>query len=155
MTASAKLRFLADTVLAEAAHLQTTDGRLFALPMTPERAATLRSDIDLSERTDAFVARFGRLQDTVADKLLPELLDRLAEPVGPAIDNLNRAERLGFIRSVETWIEVRRLRNRMIHEYVRDAAELASALMAAHAAVPLLADAAAAMARRVMARERD
>jgi hypothetical protein len=155
MTASAKLRFLADTVLAEADHLQTTDGRLFALPMTPERAATLRSDNDLSERTDAFVARFGRLQDTVADKLLPELLDWLAEPVGPAIDNLNRAERLGLIRSVETWIEVRRLRNRMIHEYVRDAAELASALMAAHAAVPLLADAAAAMARRVMALDRD
>ena len=154
MTASAKLRFLADTVLAEADHLQTTDGRLFALPMTPERAATLRSDNDLSERTDAFVARFGRLQDTVADKLLPELLDWLAEPVGPAIDNLNRAERLGLIRSVETWIEVRRLRNRMIHEYVRDAAELASALMAAHAAVPLLADAAAAMARRVMALDR-
>ncbi len=154
MTASAKLRFLADTVLAEAEHLQTTDGRLFALPMTPERAAGLRSDIDLSERTDAFVARFGRLQDTLADKLLPALLDWLSEPVGPAIDNLNRAERLGWIGSVETWTEVRRLRNRMIHEYVRDPVELASALMAAHAAVPLLADAAAAMARRAITPER-
>lgn len=153
MSASAKLRFLADTVLAEAEHLQTTDGRLFALPMTPERAAGLRDDIDLSERTDAFVARFGRLQDTLADKLLPALLDSLSEPVGPAIDNLNRAERLGWIGSVETWTEVRRLRKRMIHEYVRDAAELASALMAAHAAVPLLADAAAAMARRAMTPE--
>jgi hypothetical protein len=94
LTATAKLRFLTDTVLAEAEHLQTTDGRLFVLPMTPERAASLRSDIDLSERTDAFVARFGRLQDTLADKLLPVLLDWLSEPVGPAIDNLNRAERL-------------------------------------------------------------
>ncbi len=94
MTASAKLRFLADTVLAESEHLQATDGRLFGVPMTPERAAGLRTDIDLAERTDAFVARFGRLQDTVADKLLPALLDWLAEPFGPAIDNLNRAERL-------------------------------------------------------------
>ena len=33
-------------------------------------------DIDLAERVDAFVARFGRLQDTAADKLLPELLRR-------------------------------------------------------------------------------
>jgi hypothetical protein len=32
---------------------------------------------------------------------------------------------------------------------VRDPAELAAALMAAHAAVPLLVDAAAAMARRI------
>jgi len=63
MNASPKLRFLADTVLAEAEHLQTTDSRLFAVAMTAERAATLRADIDLAERTDAFVARFGRLQD--------------------------------------------------------------------------------------------
>lgn len=150
MTASPKLRFLADTVLAEAEHLQTTDGRLFAVAMTHERAASLRADIDLAERTDAFVARFGRLQDTLADKLLPALLDWLAEPVGPAIDNLNKAERLGWIGSVDAWIEVRRLRNRMIHEYVRDPAELASALSAGHAAVPLLTNAAAAMASRVM-----
>lgn len=151
MTASPKLRFLAETVLAEARHLQTTDDRLFALAMTPARAASLGADIDLAERTDAFVARFGRLQDTVADKLLPALLDWLAEPAAAAIDNLNRAERLGWIQSVETWIEVRRLRNRMIHEYVRDPAELASALTAAHAAVPLLTAAASAMASRVMA----
>jgi hypothetical protein len=150
MAPSPKLQFLADTVLAEAEHLRTTDGRLFAVAMTPKRAASLRTDIDLAERTDAFVARFGRLQDTVADKLLPVLLEWLAEPVGPAIDNLNKAERLGWIESVETWIEVRRLRNRMIHEYVRDPAELASTLMAGHAAVPLLANAATAMASRVM-----
>ena len=150
MTTNPKLRFLADTVLAEAEHLLLTDGRLFVEAMTPERAASLRTDIDLAERTDAFVARFGRLQDTVADKLLPALLDWLAEPVGPAIDNLNKAERLGWIGSVDAWIEVRRLRNRMIQEYVRDPVELASALSAAHAAVPLLADAAQAMAARVM-----
>ena len=151
MAASPKLRFLADTVLAESGHLQTTNGRLFAEPMTPARAGSLRTDIDLAERTDAFVARFGRLQDTVADKLLPALLDWLAEPVAAAIDNLNRAERLGWIQSVDHWIEVRRLRNRMIHEYVRDPAELASALNTAHAAVPMLAAAATAMAARVMA----
>lgn len=148
MRAPPKLRFLADTVLAESEHLQTTDGRLFSEAMTPERAATLPTDIDLAERTDAFVARFGRLQDALADKLLPALLESLAEPVGPAIDNLNKAERLGCIRSVEAWIDVCRLRNRMIHEYVRDPAELASALTAALAAVPLLADAASAMVLR-------
>jgi len=84
MTPSAKLRFLADTVLAAAEDLQMTDGRLFAVPMTPERAAGLRNDIDLLERTDAFVARFGRLQDTLADKLLPVLLDWLSLGAGGA-----------------------------------------------------------------------
>ena len=56
--------------------------------MTPERAASLRTDIDLAERTDAFVARFGRLQDTVADKLLPALLDGLAERALVVTDGL-------------------------------------------------------------------
>jgi hypothetical protein len=150
MAPSPRLQFLAETVIAEAAHLRTTDERLFVVPMTAERANSLRADIDLAERTDAFVARFGRLQDTLADKLLPALLDWLSEPVAAAIDNLNRAERLGWIQSVETWIEVRRLRNRMIHEYVRDPEELAFALASAHAAVPLLTAAAHAMAMRVM-----
>ena len=81
---SARLHFLADVVMAEAKHLLLTDERLFTIPMTPERAQTLGSDIDLAERTDAFVGRFGRLQDTLADKLLPALLDASAEPVDTA-----------------------------------------------------------------------
>ncbi len=148
MKPTPRLQFLAETVAAEARHLLATDGRLFAVPMTSERAAALRHDLDLSERADAFVARFGRLQDTLGDKLLPALLQWLAEPVGAAIDNLNRAERLGWIDSVEVWLSVRQLHNRMIHEYVRDDAELAAALSAAHAAVPLLEAAAKAMIRR-------
>ncbi len=147
--ASPKLRFLAEVVSAEAEHLKATDARLFAEPMTADRAARLRTDIDLSERADAFVARFGRLQDTLADKLLPQLLQWLAEPVGPAIDNLNKAERLGWIGSVDAWLEARRMRNRMIHEYVRDPAELAAALTLAHVAVPLLDRATQAMVARV------
>jgi hypothetical protein len=142
-----RLRFLVQTVLAESAHLQRTDARLFAQPMTAQRAESLKSDQDLAERVDAFVARFGRLQDTLGDKLLPRLLEWLAEPIGPAIDNIARAERLGLIRSGEAWIEARQLRNFMIHEYVRDTSRLASALNQGHAAVPLLAEAASAMSR--------
>ena len=84
---SDKLRFLAEPVLAEAALLQITDGRLFATSMAAQRAASLGQDIDLAERVDAFVARFGRLQETVGDNMLPAVLASLAEPVGPAIDN--------------------------------------------------------------------
>lgn len=135
---SDKLRFLAEVVASEAELLAITDARLFSHPMTAQRAASLKADMDLGERVDAFVARFGRLQDTLADKLLPARLDWLAEPVGPAIDNLTRAERLGWLASTDDWLAVRRLRNRMIHEYVKDPAELAHALARAHEAVPML-----------------
>jgi uncharacterized protein with HEPN domain len=144
---SPKLQALLAVLSLESGHLQQTDTRLFAQPMSAERAATLRTDQDLSERVDAFVARFGRLQDTLADKLLPELLKALAEPVGPAIDNLGKAERFGWLASVDAWLAVRKLRNRMIHEYVQDAQELAQALQAAHDAVPMLQQALERMAQ--------
>ena len=147
-----RLRFLADTVALEAQHLALTDSRLFAEAFTAARATLLRTDVDLAERVDAFVARFGRLQDTLADKLLPALLNELAEPLGSAIDNLNRAERLGYVASVEQWLQARRLRNRMVHEYVRDAQELAAALQAGHAFVPLLLQAASTLGQEVQRR---
>lgn len=98
----------------------------------------MASDPDLAERLDAFVSRFGRLQDTVGDKLLPTLLDGLGEPLGAAIDNLDRAEKLGLLASADNWMETRRLRNQMVHEYIEDVAILASALRSAHAFVPHL-----------------
>ncbi|WP_157267757.1 hypothetical protein [Azohydromonas aeria] len=69
-----RLLFLARVVEREARYLADTDGRLFELPMTLDRAATLPQDSLLAERVDAFVARFARLQDTLGDKLLPALL---------------------------------------------------------------------------------
>ena len=150
-----KLVFLAETVMAEAALLCITDGRLFAQPMTALRADSLKLDIDLAERVDAFVARFGRLQDTVGDKLLPAVLAWLAEPVGPAIDNLARAERLGWLASGTAWIECRQLRNFMIHEYVRDMTVLAAALCKGHQAVPLLVATAPALAEVVCGNDND
>lgn len=60
---SARLQFLLRVVSRQCAHLQTTDQRLFVQPFTSERARLLESDADLAERVEAFVSRFGRLQD--------------------------------------------------------------------------------------------
>ena len=73
----------------------------------------------------------------------------LLEPTGSVLDNLNRAEKLGWVSSAADWAALRLLRNRMVHEYVSDAAVLADALNAAHAGVPDLVAAASAMAARV------
>lgn len=135
-----RLEFLARVANREARHLELTDGRLFASPFTAERAASLESDIDLAERVEAFIGRFGRLQDTLGDKLLPALLAALGEPVGAQLDNLDRAERLGLIVSAETWFAARQLRNQMVHEYIEDKSMLASALNAGHDFVGKLVD---------------
>ena len=133
-----RLRFLVKIVRRESLHLRATDERLFASPLTPERLQSIDTDHAKAEQLDAFVARFARLQDTVGDKFVPTLLQALQEPVGAVIDNLDRAERLGWIVSADGWIEARRLRNQMIHEYVDDLGMLASNLQAGHRYVPVL-----------------
>jgi hypothetical protein len=92
----------------------------------------------LAERLDAFVSRLSRLQDNLGDKLLPQLLDAMAEKKGAALENLDRAEKLGWIASADAWMTMRRLRNQMVHEYIEDAMVLKSALQAGHRFVPVL-----------------
>lgn len=136
----ARLQFLARVTQKECLYLQETDGRLFEEALTIERLQKIKDDAVLAERLDAFVGRFGRLQDNLGDKLLPQLLDAMAEKTGAAIENLDRAEKLGWIESADIWLEIRKLRNQMVHEYIEDLAILASALQAGHAYVPVLMD---------------
>lgn len=139
---TARLEFLARVTDKACQHLLDTDTRLFGNLFTVEDAQKIEADPILAERLDAFVSRFGRLQDTVGDKLLPVLLSALAEKTGPAIDNLDKAEKFGFVESADVWMEMRRLRNQMVHEYIEDLAVLTSALRSGHAFVPELVAAA-------------
>lgn len=138
MSANPKLAFLLRVVGKASAHLSNTDQRLFVAPITLDVLERLESDPVLAERVEAFVGRFGRLQDTLGDKLLPALLIASGESSGPALDNLDRAERFGWISSADDWIAMRQLRNQMVHEYIEDLAILASALNTGHAFVPHL-----------------
>lgn len=133
-----RLQFLTRVVRKECRHLLTTDCRLFVAPFTHVEVSQLETDVDLAERVEAFVGRFSRLQDTVGDKLLPLLLNAMGEKASVAIDNLDRAERLGWIASSDEWMTIRNLRNQMIHEYVEDMEVLASALQTGHTFVPAL-----------------
>ena len=99
---------------------------------------SLENSEDHSVTLDAFVARFGRLQDTLGDKLLPALLRLNLEKVGSQLDNLFRGEKFGWIESTQTWIELRELRNRLVHEYMESTTDLLSALQLALQSTPIL-----------------
>ena len=86
------------------------------------------------------MGRFSRLQDTIADKLLPLFLVVLGEKTGAVIDNLDKAERLGWLISVDEWMSMRQIRNQMVHEYVEDLALLVGALQSAHLFVETMTD---------------
>ena len=97
----------------------------------------VEQNADLTERLDAFVSRFCRLQDTLGDKLLPAYLSIQLEPIGTVLDNLNRAEKLGLIASVADWIEARSLRNSLVHEYTEDVELLRQSILRALELVPM------------------
>jgi hypothetical protein len=128
--------------------LLQTDKRLFANPFTAAELPKLLEQPDFSERTDAFVARFGRLQDLLGDKWLPAWLRAMQEPLGAVLENLDRAEKLNLIQSADDWLAVRKLRNLMVHEYLDQPDALHAALMAAHAGVPMLLQTVERMADR-------
>ncbi|HET7313244.1 MAG TPA: hypothetical protein VFJ08_02715 [Salinisphaera sp.] len=98
----------------------------------------LQDNPDEAERVEAFVGRFGRLQDTLGDKLLPAYLSAEGESPGTALDRLDRAEQLGLLPSADEWLAMRKLRNQMVHEYIEDSNILADALNSGHRFVPTL-----------------
>jgi len=68
---------------------------------------------------DQFIFRFSKLQDIMGSRLFPSILEALAEPVADKafIDILNRMEKLGILESALSWIELRKIRNDIAHEY--------------------------------------
>jgi uncharacterized protein with HEPN domain len=122
MTKKNKLRLehLLVVIGKEVKYLKQTTQRLSVEAIDTSWVTQLDEKPELAERIDAFVARFGRLQDNLGDKLVPEILRQILEIPKAAIDNLNKMEKLGLLTSVLDWVEARNLRNRLVHEYVDD-----------------------------------
>lgn len=111
-------------------HLQAVRRRLLGddCRVDAQRLQKLLSDDTGIDRLESFGAKFARMQDTITDKLIPAFLRTAGETVQTAIDNLGRMERLGLLSSADGWLEMRRLRNRLVHEYIDHPADLALAL---------------------------
>lgn len=126
-----RLRFLARVVDKEIKHLDYAAEQAFGVPLTLGAVETLDDNPELAMRIEAFTSRFCRLQDTLGDKFLPDLLKSLGEPDRALLINLEKAEKYGWLESAENWIALRQLRNQMIHEYIENAQTLFDALTAA------------------------
>ena len=122
----------------EARYLLRTAARLQSQNIDLSWVESLESNDEHSEMLDAFVSRYSRLQDTLGDKLLPAMLRASLEKTGAQLDNLLRAEKLGWIESTQTWIELRELRNRLVHEYMESADDILDALQQAFQGVQVL-----------------
>jgi hypothetical protein len=96
---------------------------------------------DEIEHIDQFLFRFAKLQDTVGEKLFQLLLEFFKEENirnKPFIDILNRLEQLGILEDKNVWLELRKTRNNIAHQYEDEPQQAAEALNAIYIAKPAL-----------------
>lgn len=98
----------------------------------------LNSRDDLAEKVEAYVSRFGRLQDHLGEKLIPRFAALLGEAPKSTLDVLAYAEKMHWLESAEAFIGARKLRNLLVHEYMSDAQLFLQALLAAREAAKIL-----------------
>lgn len=127
-----------DLARKEAAHLKYTHRTLFAQPIDAVWVQQLTTRDDLAEKIDAFVSRFGRLQDHLGEKLIPRFAALLGEAPQSILDVLAYAEKKQWVESAEVFIGARKLRNLLVHEYMTDTQLFLQALWSAREAAEML-----------------
>jgi len=87
------------------------------VPFTPQSLEKINA-VD-SAFLEVVTSRFAKLQDTCGQKIFPLILSCSGEDVSDKtfIDILNAFEKFGFIKDGSFWIELRRIRNAVAHEY--------------------------------------
>jgi len=141
LTPHARYLWTLELVYKEGGHLQYSWKTIFSpKPPTLAWVESLSNEPDQAVFLEAFLSRFGRMQDTLADKLLPRWLECLSESRGSQIENLNKAERLGVITSTENWLIARKLRNQLVHEYMTESEPFYESLMLARDMSLMLVD---------------
>ena len=96
---------------------------------------------DEIEHIDQFLFRFAKLQDAIGEKLFMLLLEFMEEEntrTKPFIDILNRLEQLGLLDDKNVWLELRKIRNNIAHQYEDEPHQAAEALNAIFASKSIL-----------------
>jgi uncharacterized protein with HEPN domain len=79
---------------------------------------------NLSKEESAYVeviySRFGKLQDTIGNKIFSAILTITGETPLTFIDKLNTLEKLRYLDDAAWWLKIRDLRNQITHDYEDD-----------------------------------
>ena len=87
-------------------------------------------DIEKIKTIDSFIYRFTKIQDRMGEKFFPLVLAELYEYKRSMalIDVLYKLEKLELLESSDSWIEYRKLRNTLTHEYPDNEDEIIEAI---------------------------
>ncbi len=98
------------------------------LPLSVDKYKNLSKDE--VQDIDQYLFRFTKLQDTMGNKLFKLILDEyeVNDEVLPFIDVLNKLEKKGFIGSAKEWMNLRKIRNEISHQYDDEPEEMTQAV---------------------------
>lgn len=96
--------------------LEYSYGRVLKLPTKPESLTE-----EQFETWDGFSTRFSRTADIFLSKYIKAAVTE-DDPGfdGKFRDYLNRAQKIGLIDNIDDWLDIRSLRNVVVHEYSDD-----------------------------------
>ena len=122
----------------EATYLEYTHRTLFAMPIDAVWVQQLAAQPELAEKVEAFVSRFGRLQDHLGEKLIPRFAALLGKSPKSLLDVLAYAEKMQWLASADSFVGTQKLRNLLENEYVADPELFLQALLEADGAAQML-----------------
>jgi len=90
-------------------------------------------DFEKIKTIDTFIYRFIKLQDIMGDKLFRVYLDELGEYKDnmSLLDVLDKLEKFEIIDDSQAWMEYRKLRNKLTHEYPNNENEIIEGIILA------------------------
>ena len=90
-------------------------------------------DFEKVKSIDTFVFRFIKIQDLTGGKLFKELLSLLGDYNDnmTMLDVLDKLEKIELIESANDWLEYRKLRNELTHEYPGNIGEVIEGIKSA------------------------
>lgn len=79
---------------------------------------------------DQYLFRFAKLQDTLGDKIFKHIVSNYEENISslPFVDILNKLEKTEYIFSAKEWINLRKIRNNIAHQYDDEPEEMSQAI---------------------------
>jgi len=104
--------------------------------LNPERIG--ESDPDLLEALETLTTRFSRLKDILIKRVFRAVSAVELSDAERLLDVLDLMERLHLIAGTEKWVELKELRNAIVHEYKLD--DLPALQRRVYQAVPILLD---------------
>ncbi|RUM77548.1 MAG: hypothetical protein DSZ12_00035 [Sulfurovum sp.] len=98
-----------------------------------ELSVEIFEDFEKVKTIDTFIYRFIKFQDMMGEKLFRYFLDELGEykESMSLLDILDKLEKLGFIDDAMQWMQYRKLRNKLTHEYPNNEDEIVEGIILA------------------------